>query len=486
MKIYKSVSKFIVVLLTCCCAACTQPKLHTLTILHTNDTHSQVEALEEGKRDEFCGGYTRRMGLIAQERKADPNLLVFDAGDFCQCPPYFNFYHGRIEIDAMNRMGYDVVMLGNHEFDNGVDTLAAILQGAQFPVVCANYDVTNSPLEDIVKPYTILRRAGMKIGVFGLGINPKGLVAEHNFYPLQYLDPVEAAQKTADILKHQKHCDVVICLSHLGTHSNDINLAKATKDIDIIIGGHTHAVLDTLINRTVIGQTGRYLAHIGATHIRMKGNKITSIEYRNIPLSNYAEDANTRALIGQIESDPVLGAPVGNFSEDITHTGFENFVSTVIAKATNSDIGFYHYGGLRIPLHPAGGIKLATVYNLEPFDTKIHTITMTRDQIAHMIQAKFNDTLNPKESHRIELYSTTPYTIVVDNHGEAVDVQLPTLSSGTKYRVALPSYVGQKHPNLKGNNHTEHNILVVDEILKELSKHQTTPVDNKFYQKILK
>lgn len=274
MKIYKSVSKFIVVLLTCCCAACTQPKLHTLTILHTNDTHSQVEALEEGKRDEFCGGYTRRMGLIAQERKADPNLLVFDAGDFCQGTPYFNFYHGRIEIDAMNRMGYDAVMLGNHEFDNGVDTLAAILQGAQFPVVCANYDVKGSVLEGLVLPYTVIRRQNVRIGVFGIGIDPAGLIAERNFAPLQYLDPIATAQDVANTLKNKEKCDVIVCLSHQGTHPSaegklsDVELAQATRNIDIIIGAHTHKIRTNLYIPNLDGDSV-FLAQMGKSGARL-------------------------------------------------------------------------------------------------------------------------------------------------------------------------------------------------------------------------
>lgn len=283
MKIYKSVSKFIVVLLTCCCAACTQPKLHTLTILHTNDTHSQVEALEEGKRDEFCGGYTRRMGLIAQERKADPNLLVFDAGDFCQGTPYFNFYHGRIEIDAMNRMGYDAVMLGNHEFDNGVDTLAAILQGAQFPVVCANYDVKESVLEGLVLPYTVIRRQNVRIGVFGIGIDPAGLIAERNFAPLQYLDPIATAQDVANTLKNKEKCDVIVCLSHQGTHPSaegklsDVELAQATRNIDIIIGAHTHKTLTNVYIPNLDGDSV-FLAQMGKSGARIGKIQVEILE----------------------------------------------------------------------------------------------------------------------------------------------------------------------------------------------------------------
>lgn len=265
---YKNVSKCLLLLVSCCFMACAQQDSHTLTILHTNDTHSQVEPLEEGKRDAKFAGYARRMGLIDKMRKDDPQLLLFDAGDFSQGTPYFNFYHGRIEVDAMNRMGYDAITLGNHEFDYGVDTLAVVLKDAQFDVVCANYDVTNSPLENIVKPYTIIKRSNMRIGVFGIGVNPQSLIAERNFYPLKYLDPIAMAQKTADILKLKKRCELVICLSHQGTHLGDIDLAKATKNIDIIIGAHTHKILTDYYVRNMEGDSV-LLAQMGKSGARM-------------------------------------------------------------------------------------------------------------------------------------------------------------------------------------------------------------------------
>ena len=267
----------------CSCVACTQPALHTLTILHTNDTHSQIEPLEQGKRDEYCGGYARRMGILAQEREADPNLLLFDGGDFSQGTPYFNFYHGRIEVDAMNRMGYDAVTLGNHEFDNGVDTLAAVLKDAQFAVVCANYDVANSPLEGLVKPYTIIHRENLRIGVFGIGVDPAGLIAERNFFPLRYLDPVLAAQEAANTLKKKERCDVVICLSHQGTHPiaegklSDIELAQTTRNIDIIIGAHTHKILT---NHYVLNMDGDsvFLAQMGKSGARIGKIQVEILE----------------------------------------------------------------------------------------------------------------------------------------------------------------------------------------------------------------
>ena len=260
-----------------CLVACT-PQDH-LTILHTNDTHSQIEPKANG----HCG-YARRMGLIRQERQADKHLLLLDAGDFCQGTPYFNFYHGRVEIDAMNRMGYDAATLGNHEFDNGLDTLAAVIKGARFPFVCANYDFTGTALEDLIRPYTIIRKGGLKIGVFGLGCDPKGLIAEKNFLPAQYNAPYPVAQRVTDELRAQG-CDIVVCLSHMGTYGKapedvcDVNLAAQTRGIDVIIGGHTHKLYDHLKVANLDGdsipvcQMSKGGAYLGKIVLNL-GNKI--------------------------------------------------------------------------------------------------------------------------------------------------------------------------------------------------------------------
>ena len=272
---YNDASKLLLVCLCSLLLVACAPQAESLTILHTNDTHSQVEPIAAGKRDAFHAGYARRMGIIQQERALDPNLILVDAGDFCQGTPYFNFYHGRIEIDAMNRMGYDAITLGNHEFDNGVDTLAAVLRDAQFPIVCANYNVQGSPLEGIVQPYTIITRAGIRVGILGVGVNPKGLIADKNFYPLRYLEPIPVVQKVADELKKHHKCDVVICLSHLGTDAltdeqiSDVALAKATRNIDVIVGGHTHKLVTNRYvenldgDSVLLSQMGKSGARIG-------------------------------------------------------------------------------------------------------------------------------------------------------------------------------------------------------------------------------
>lgn len=257
------------------------PKASTITILHTNDTHSQVEPIEKGKRDGNLAGYARRMGFIQQERIVSPELILVDAGDFSQGTPYFNFYHGRVEVDALNQMGYDAVTLGNHEFDNGVDTLAAVLKDAQFAVLSANYDVRNTPLEGIVQPYTILTRAGVRVGILGVGVDPTGLISERNFAPVRYLDPITSVQHVASELKNRYHCDVIICISHLGTEYanaqrvSDVQLAKATRYIDVIVGGHTHQIVTNRYEQNLDGkdvlltQMGKSGARIGKISLKI-------------------------------------------------------------------------------------------------------------------------------------------------------------------------------------------------------------------------
>lgn len=224
-----------------CLVACTPDRL---TILHTNDTHSQVEPKKNNE-----GGYARRIGVIKRERVIDPNLLLVDAGDFSQGTPYFNLYRGRVEIEAMNYMGYDACTLGNHEFDNGLDSLAMVLRLAKFPVVCANYDFTGTVIEGLVQPYTIVQKGKHKVGIFGLGCKPQGIISDKNFLPAKFIEPYSVAQTMADTL-HALDCDVVVCLSHLGTFGkktgvySDTALVVRTRGIDVVIGGHTHELRD--------------------------------------------------------------------------------------------------------------------------------------------------------------------------------------------------------------------------------------------------
>ncbi len=257
-----------------------EAKTIKLTILHTNDTHSQVEPTDKSTlATSDMGGYARRMGVIKKIRTEVENVLLLDAGDFSQGTPYFNFYNGRIEVDALNRMKYDAITLGNHEFDNGIDTLAVILRGATIPVISSNYDVSQTPLKDKVQPFRVLNKFGLRIGIMALNVQPKGLIIENNYRGLTYSDPVETANKMAEYLKKEKHCDVIICLSHLGSDANakevnDFQVARQTRYIDVIIGGHSHTLLENASEtnqdgRKVViaqmGKSGLYLGRIELT-----------------------------------------------------------------------------------------------------------------------------------------------------------------------------------------------------------------------------
>lgn len=214
-----------------------------LVILHTNDTHSRIEPLPENDRSfPDQGGVIRRASYIDQVRKENKNVLLFDAGDFLQGTPYFNLFKGEVEVKAMNLMGYDAVTLGNHEFDYGLEVLEQVARLAKFPIVSSNYDFSETHLDGLIKPYVILRRGGVKIGVIGINIQPSGLIASNNYKGVRYLDPIETANSMAELLRNKYKCDMVICISHLG-HNSDLNMAEFTKGIDIILGGHSHTFM---------------------------------------------------------------------------------------------------------------------------------------------------------------------------------------------------------------------------------------------------
>jgi 5'-nucleotidase len=252
-----------------------------LVILHTNDTHSQVEPTDKSTlKTSDLGGYARRMGMIQKIRNVEPAVLLIDAGDFSQGTPYFNFFNGRIEVDALNKMKYDAVTLGNHEFDNGIDTLAVILQNAKFPIVSSNYDVKNTPLKDFVEPYLVLKRFGLRIGIMALNVQPKSLIIESNYRGMVYADPIKVANEMATYLKKIKKCDVVICLSHLGSDAsakevNDFQLARETRNIDVIIGGHSHTMLENATEtnldgrKVVIAQVGKSGLYLGRIELEL-------------------------------------------------------------------------------------------------------------------------------------------------------------------------------------------------------------------------
>jgi len=263
----------------------TQAKKHKqLVVLHTNDTHSQIVPFSSQLPDTIKagrGGFLRRIVLLQEERAKDPELLYFDSGDFCQGSAYFTMFKGEVEVGLMNQMGIDAATIGNHEFDFGLENMARLFRLANFPIVCANYDFTGTPCEGLVKPYIILKRKGIKIGVFGVAPKLAGLVSTHNFSGVKYLDPGQVAEETATLLKQKEHCDVVICISHLGWNSDrdedDQYMIARSRNIDLVLGGHTHTYFQKLEylddldgHRVAIDQNGKGACFIGRMVIDLK------------------------------------------------------------------------------------------------------------------------------------------------------------------------------------------------------------------------
>ncbi|NEW78446.1 MAG: bifunctional metallophosphatase/5'-nucleotidase [Gelidibacter sp.] len=247
-----------------------------ITILHTNDVHSHIDPFPStDSRYPNQGGVARRATLVEAIRKENPNTLLLDAGDIFQGTPYFNFYGGELEFKLMSMLKYDAATIGNHDFDNGIDGLFAQLPHAQFDFLSANYDFKNTVLNTHVKPYKIFVKDDIKIGIFGLGIELQGLVDPKMYKETIYLNPLEIAQDMSRILKEQEKCDLVICLSHLGYHYknekiSDLELALKTKNIDLIIGGHTHTFLpkptitkNSVGENVLVNQVGCYGINLG-------------------------------------------------------------------------------------------------------------------------------------------------------------------------------------------------------------------------------
>lgn len=269
----KHISYLIVSVLAVVLVSCASQK--TITILHTNDTHSQILPLSKNLADTMKAGragFARRIVMLDEERSKDPELLLFDSGDFCQGSSYYTMFKGDVEVGLMNMMGYDAGTIGNHEFDDGLDNMARLFRSLNFPILCSNYDFSGTPVDGLVKPNMIIIRKGIKIGVFALCPELKGLVDAKNYGPTRYLDPIGVARQQIDYLKSKK-CDLIVCLSHLGWDSDGMNdqvLVRGTEGMDVVLGGHSHTymveaehVKDKAGRDVLVDQNGKHGIFIG-------------------------------------------------------------------------------------------------------------------------------------------------------------------------------------------------------------------------------
>ncbi len=381
-----------------------------LVVLHTNDTHSNILPDAKG-----VGGVLQRKAIIDSVRSVEKNVLLLEAGDMVQGTLFFNFFRGDVEYPLLNMMGYDVRILGNHEFDNGLEELAAHYRNVKGDRLSANYDFENTPLKGLFKPYTIKKVGGKKIGIIGINIDPHSLISQQNTVGMKYADAMETANKVAAELRHKKGCNVVIVVSHIG-YSADVELARSSRDIDLIVGGHSHTTVDpsdsertpSLIEnlegkkvRVVqVGKAGRYVGEVDIELSRL-GKDIdgSRMGYKLIPVTDrFPEeklDARMKAFIEpynqKVDSvyKRVIAVSADDFSNSINGGGLPNFagdfglnygrmiVDSLQTAGVDARVDFaiMNTGGIRQDM-PKGDVTEGQILSMFPFSNRMVLINI--------------------------------------------------------------------------------------------------------------
>ena len=441
-------------------------------IISTNDVHASLDNVA-------------RLATAVKECRDTVFTIVVDAGDRWTGNAYVDLAEGRLPIiRLMNAVGYDVATLGNHDFDAGKRVLDGAIECAEFDVVCANMHAEGDELSGVAPKSVIKTPEGVEVEIVGVVTSyanghPDG--NDVNFEGLRFEDPQVVAEREGELMRG----DVKVLLSHMGD-DRDLELASRYGGYDILIGGHTHKYLDTLVNGTVIGQTGRKLKRVGATKVQMRGRKIVGIEFESVELKEYAEDDSIKAMIADIEANPALKEVVGSMAHATNHVGLCNLQTKIIKEATDAEIGIYHRGGVRIIEGlPKGDVTVKTLFDNEPFFSQIHTCEMTPRQLRKLIVEKYNDTVNAKESHVVDLYATTPYHIITDENDMAYDVEFPLLNEGRKYKVAVADYVARNYAHFECENEVRQPMLVYELDKDYFEKNSPVKVSNEPLQRVV-
>lgn len=453
-------------------AACT-PRERTLVILSTNDMHAKIQR------------FPQLAAAVEACRDTAQLVLLVDAGDRWTGNAFVDKVPapGKPIVELMNRLGYDVVTVGNHEFDHGQAYLGRMLDSMDFEVVAVNV-VSDTATFPQLPPYAIVKRGGVRIGIVGAVTNYEGpghpAVNKSSFVGLTFPDPQAEAMKYAAELRPK--VDVLILLSHMGD-DRDMELLNKTQLFDLAIGGHTHVVLDTLVNGTLLTQTGKNLQNVGVSTVRLRGHKVESVDFRVVPLDGYAPDEAFARQVEDYYADAELNKAIGKFALPADKAGLANWMASAIADEADADLGLYHVGGVRLDGIAAGDVSRARVYDLEPFGTRIAVMKMTPEQIRRMIVTKYNE--DTREGHRVDLILTTPYTILVDEADRAFDVRFHELREGRVYQIALSDYIFK---NYHGLEYADGEILdeeVADVLVDELEDDSPLRPDNRMRQQVL-
>lgn len=458
-----------------------------LIILHTNDTHSHIDA----PSGDNLGGVLRRKVLIDSIRAVESNVLLVDAGDIVQGTLYFHVYKGEVEQRMLNELKYDIQILGNHEFDNGMDALADMYAQATPTILSTNYDLTASSIGRYVSPYQIREFGGKRLGIIALNLDPKGMIAEGNYDGVQYLDAVTAANSTAWHLKHNEKVDAVIAVTHIGYQREaesdpvmDCDIAKASTDIDIIIGGHSHTTIDPAApdspawkianasgDSVLIAQTGKYGRFLGEITVDLDDMSASS---RLIPVDKRLDNRIDKNLAGVIDGyrqgvDAIYRIKAGRAGRDLDNNGAPllNFMADFIFDrgtqlADNVDLAITNKGGLR-QSWKKGDISEGQVIDMIPFQNKIVVLDIKGSDLTdalNVMAARGGDGVS--NSVRAVFSPATHTCSAIEINGRPIDPQ-------RTYRVATIDYLAKggdyMEPLTRGTIISESHSIAYNDLL---------------------
>ncbi|MFI3239567.1 MAG: 5'-nucleotidase C-terminal domain-containing protein [Bacteroidales bacterium] len=447
-----------------------------VVILSTNDIHGQIDR------------FPRLMTAI-NECRDTAQVILIDAGDKWTGNSYVDLVEHYLPIyELMNHAQYDFAVYGNHEFDRGQAYLHQANTHANFPTLGANV-ISDTTTFEQPQAYSIIERGGVKVafvgavGNYNTNNHPAG--KDESFEGISFIDPKICAADYA-YLKEKNNCDLLVLVTHMGSmHDTRFANSKYSDGYDMVIGAHSHELIDTIVNGVQLSQAGARLSYLGVTDISVVGNGEVSYRYRNIPLDNYSNESQTQIMIDKYYNNPELVSHIGDAGEIFDSAALRNLFASTICDASGADIGFYHCGGIRRPSLSKGDIKLVDILDLEPFKCCVCTMGMTTAQMAQMIIAKFNDKQNLGEARRVDMVASLPYTIITDKGtGEAVEVNFPTLTDGEIYKVAVGDYIYETYKGIECINATNTGVLVTDVLRKYISSKGVVQPDSILYQSI--
>lgn len=409
-------------------------RAETVYIISTNDIHGAI------------GMFPNLASLVEDYRGREGTLILVDAGDRWTGNPYVDRAQerGKPVTELMAALGYDVITLGNHEFDFGQEVLAARLAEVDIPVVLANADTRQSELPAIPPHMTVETPAGHKITFLGL------VETSDNGHPSGHTDAYRGITfyPAPDVAAGYSHlsdsCDVFVALSHLG-YDADVGLAASVPGLDLIIGGHSHTLLEEpeRAGGVLITQAGSRLEYAGVTTIGLRSGEIVSITNRVVRLDTCRADPGYAAMVARMTENSELREVVGTMASRADKSGIMNLVTDLMRAETGADIALCHLNGIRLGELGPGDIELGDIYALEPFGATAVNVEMTVDGMRRLIVNKFNDTAKPSESHTADIFpSGMSYEIITDLNGNATDVlfDIPGPRKD-KYRVAMSEYI---------------------------------------------